>query len=64
MQSYLKWAGHISMSDHWTPKHLVYVQFQNGSHDRPLFCFNNKLKYNLKPLNILLSSFENKEHMS
>ena len=57
MKSQLRWVGHIvRMEDSRIPKHLFYGQLSNGSRrvGRPLLRYKDKLKANIKALNLPL----------
>ena len=61
MQSQLRWAGHVvRMDDNRIPKVLMYSQLDSGKRNvgRPLLRYKDKLKYNLKAINIPIDSFE------
>lgn len=61
IQSQLRWAGHIiCMSNNQTCKILMCSQLQDGSCNvnRPLLCYKDKVKHNLKSINICFASLE------
>ena len=61
VQRNLRWAGHLNrLGDDRLPKQILYSQLREGSRGigRPKLRYNDKIKRNLKDLNIPIGSWQ------